>query len=267
MEKAEVTILLPSFNTAELTKLCLRSLRKYTDCGRVKVLVVDNGSRDASVEYLRGLDWITFCERPAVEGETGVEQHARSLDLLLEQVDTPYVLSIHTDTIVRRADWLDFLLNKIKSNPNIAGVGSWKLSNWSPVKRTIKKVEDLIRFHIIFPLTGRKLDPETKFQYLRSHCALYRTDLLKEKTKGFFDGVTAGKSLHKMLTASGYQMIFIDEHELVRYINHFDHATVILNPEIFKGRKSSKPKARKRLGEALNVPEFDAILADAELDR
>ncbi len=266
-DNAEVTILLPSFNTAELTKLCLRSLRKHTDCGRIKVLVVDNGSRDNSVEYLRSLDWIDFCERAPVPGESGASQHSSSLDMLMERVTTPYVLSIHTDTIVRSDDWLDFLLSKIKDDPQVAGVGSWKLSNWSPFKRAVKRIEDFIRFNIIFPLTGRKYDKEANFQYLRSHCALYRTELVKSLTNGFRDGMVAGKSIHKKLIEAGYRMIFIEEHELIKYLNHFDHATMILNPDMFKGRRSRKPKERKRLGEALKVPEFDAILADDSLDR
>ncbi len=267
MKNAEVTVMVPSFNTLELTKLCLRSLRKYSD-DRLRVMVVDNGSTDGSVEYLKSLDWILFVPNfmEPCDGMAAAEQHARSLDLLLEKISTPLCLSIHTDTIVRNADWLDFLLDKMNGSPEIAGVGSWKLSNWSFCKRCIKKAEDFIRFNILFPLTGRKFDPDSQYRYLRSHCAMYRTDLLKSRTRGFFDGAVAGKSIHKMLTAAGYRMVFIEEHEMLKYINHFDHATMILNPDIFAG-KTSKKRARKKLGKALNVPEFDIILADDSLDK
>ena len=46
-----LTILLPNYKTPELTRLCLRSLRKYPDCSRIKVIAVDNASGDESVEY------------------------------------------------------------------------------------------------------------------------------------------------------------------------------------------------------------------------
>ena len=126
MQKPEVSIVIPNYKTPELTRLCLRSLRRHTDLERVRVIVVDNDSRDASLDYLRKVEWIELLER-TTDGESGPEMHARALDLALEKVDTPFLLVIHTDTIVVNDLWLDFLLNRINSDPNIAGVGSWKL--------------------------------------------------------------------------------------------------------------------------------------------
>ena len=60
-----LTILLPNYKTPELTRLCLRSLRKYTDCSRIKVIAVDNASGDESLDYLRSLSWIRLIERTA----------------------------------------------------------------------------------------------------------------------------------------------------------------------------------------------------------
>ena len=50
---AEVTIIIPNYKTPELTRLCLRSIRKFTDRSKIKVLAVDNDSADESLEYLR----------------------------------------------------------------------------------------------------------------------------------------------------------------------------------------------------------------------
>ena len=52
MSNAEVSIIIPNYKTPFLTKLCLRSLRKYTDCSKIKVIAIDNKSDDESVEYL-----------------------------------------------------------------------------------------------------------------------------------------------------------------------------------------------------------------------
>ena len=113
MQKPEVTIIIPNYRTVDLTKLCLRSLRRHTNLERVRVIVVDNDSQDASTEYLRSVEWIRLIERPPVPGETGPEMHARALDLALAEVDTPYFMVIHTDTIVINDLWLDFLINRI----------------------------------------------------------------------------------------------------------------------------------------------------------
>jgi GT2 family glycosyltransferase len=106
----EVTILIPNYRTLDITKLCLRLIRKHTDPARIEVVVIDNDSRDASTEYLRSLSWTRLIERQT-DGDTSPgNSHARALDQALADVTTPYVLSIHTDIMVRCDGWLDFLL-------------------------------------------------------------------------------------------------------------------------------------------------------------
>jgi len=46
MTQAKVTILIPNYKTRDLTKLCLRLIRKHTDCRQIKVIVIDNDSAD-----------------------------------------------------------------------------------------------------------------------------------------------------------------------------------------------------------------------------
>ena len=125
VSEKKVSIIVPNFRTLLMTELCLNNLRHYTDLNRAEVIVVDNDSQDESVEYLRHLDWITLLERKT-EGESGPLMHSRALDLALSEVDSEYVLVMHTDTIVKRPDWLDFLLGKIEAEEGIAAVGSWK---------------------------------------------------------------------------------------------------------------------------------------------
>ena len=183
--------------------------------------------------------------------------HARALDLGLQQVDTPYVLSIHTDTIIRSDRWLDYLLGRLEAEERIAGVGSWKLEIQSPLKRRGKELETWVR---------RPPESERDGRYLRSHCALYRTELIRKYTDGFFDGDTAGRSLHRKLVEQGYRMIFLEPAELMRYLCHLNHATMVLNPAI-AGKKTGTPAARRRIRRALDALDYRAILADDSLDR
>ena len=254
----DCTIIIPNYKTPELTKLCLRSLRKHTDLSKARVVVVDNDSADASLEYLRGLTWITLVERKTA-GESGPEMHARALDEALKLVDTPFFLVMHTDTIVGSDKWLDYLLGAFKGNPKLAGVGSWKLEKCSKLKYYGQRLEDLVRRIFL----RRRHAPEER--YLRSHCAMYRTDLVRGCTKGFFDGETAGRSLHRMLVAAGYEMRFLESFELGAYIRHLNHATMILNPS-GEGR-TSKASSRRKLADKMDDAAFTAILADDTLDR
>ncbi|MFN8644897.1 MAG: glycosyltransferase, partial [Candidatus Binatia bacterium] len=52
-----VTLLIPHFQTLDAIRLCLRAIRRYTE-PPPRVLVLDNGSADGSIDYLRRLAWI-----------------------------------------------------------------------------------------------------------------------------------------------------------------------------------------------------------------
>ena len=256
-----VSIILPNYRTPDLTRLCLRSLRKYTPHDAIRVIAVDNASGDESLEYLRSLDWIQLIERtPAdIAGLEPAIMHTTAMDLAMKEVDTPFVLSFHTDTIVYSPDWLDFLLGRIKRDEKIAGVGSWKLEYIPPAKRFGKKLE--VVENRVKQLLGLK-KPEVRF--LRSHCALYRTDLLRQYTHGFSEGKSAGKSVHKYLTDAGYTMEFIPPEILLKYMEHLNHATMILNP-VVGSRRTSAPKARQALES--RMARYRDILADDSLDK
>lgn len=258
MSLPELSVLIINFRTPDLTRLCLRSLNRHTAPGRIKVIVVDNDSGDESLNYLRGLDWIELIERPSVPGERPADAHANALDLALSHADTPYVLSIHTDTVITDSGWLDYLLARIEPDAAIAGVGSWKLEIQPWWKRAGKAAEDFFK-----RLSGRGKNEK---RYLRSHCALYRTDLVRRYGHGFNDGGTAGCSLHYALVDAGYRMIFLPPGELGRYLRHFNHATMILNAAI-SGRKTGRESSRRRLQAELDAIGCREILADAELDQ
>lgn len=269
-KKAEVTILLPNFRTPEITRLCLRMLRKNTDPDRIHVIVIDNdsGEGDESLNYLRSLKWIELIERPAIPGESPGAAHAAALDMALEKVSTPYVMSIHTDTFVLRSDWLNFLLDKIAGDENIAGVGSWKLEVKPRYKLWLKKVEYVLQ-RLIYPLIGKEIITEGKgrhFHYLRSHLALYRTGLLQKYQLSFGAGEeTAGKMLHKALVDHGFQMKFVPSEILIRYVVHLNHATMILNPELGSREKTVK-KGVRRIHAMLKDMKAEEILQDDSLD-
>ena len=51
MNKTSIIIL--SYNTYEITKGCIESIRKFTPAGSYEIIVVDNASEDASVAWLK----------------------------------------------------------------------------------------------------------------------------------------------------------------------------------------------------------------------
>lgn len=264
-----VSILIPNYKTLALTKLCLRLIRKHTDFHKAKVIVVDNDSQDASLDYLRTLSWIELIERKAVLGESPTESHARALDLALNQVTTSYVLSIHTDTLVNHPNWLEYLLSHIEKDPSVAGVGSWKLelkSSWRQLLKTMEHTTQLFYYQLIGKSTHGLEGVGENYYYLRSHCAMYRTRLLKKLNLHFADGNrVAGKYMHKQLVDAGHKMIFLPSRALIRYIEHINHATVILNPYL-STRQKSVDKGMRRIERCLERMNAEALLQDTSLD-
>lgn len=269
MNQPLVTVIVPNYKTRELTTLCLRLLRKYTPADKVQVIVVDNDSRDDSLAYLKTLKWITLMERPAVPGEAPAEAHARALDLALATVTTPYVLSIHTDTLVKHPKWLAFLLNEIERDPSIAGVGSWKLEAkpwWRRVMKQIERQCQLAYYKVANKKKHALEGVDGNYYYLRSHCALYRMDALKKLNLHFDDEEkVAGKGMHKQLVEAGYQMVFLPSEILVPYVEHINHATTLLNPSL-SAHQHKVNKGLKRMEKSLAAMQAKVILADAGLD-
>jgi len=254
MPFTKVTLLIPNYRTYALTKLCLDLLQKYTPTGSYHAIVIDNNSRDESTEYLRTVPWIELIERRGVRGETPPQSHARALDLGLSRVTTPYVLSIHTDTLVKNSQWLPYLLSQIEKDENIAGVGSWKLESKPLYKRALKAVER--RLQIVYYSLIHKKDHAIEgvgknYFYLRSHCALYRTALLKKHHLKFdAQNEPAGKILHRKLVDEGYGMVFLPSKTLGKYLDHVNNATMILNPEL-----GARPKTVRR-----GIKRIEAVL-------
>lgn len=265
----QVTILVPNYKTPEVTKICMRLLRKHTDFSRVHVIAIDNDSADASLHYLRSLDWIELIERKAEADDTPPLSHSRALDLALSRVTTPYVLSIHTDTFVKRSDWLDVLLAPFSESDAIAGVGSWKLESKTWWQRSGRKLEELWK-KLQYRLTGRKTFADIRFDsslhYLRSHCAIYRTDIIRQLNTSFSDEREgAGSVMHRKMLAAGYRTVFLPSEYLGQYIDHLNHATTVLNPELGSAESSIR-KGQRKIRAKLRGIDANRLLADLSLD-
>ncbi|HSV26635.1 MAG TPA: glycosyltransferase, partial [Sedimentisphaerales bacterium] len=182
LEKGKATICVVNYKTLDLTRLCLRSIRKYTDYP-CEVLVIDNGSGDASLDYLRSLGWITLIERSSKDDPSGGHSHAAALDIGLAQCRTEYFVSMHSDTLVMCHGWLSELISRFNNDQRIACVGSGKLElepAWRTWLKSITDYRSLQRRLLKTP------DPIGKHRYYnRTICCLYRTDVLRTEGLSF----------------------------------------------------------------------------------
>ena len=247
----------------------MRLLRKNTDFDNVEVIAIDNNSADESLAYLKSLKWITLIERQTDPTESAPLSHSRALDLGLSTVTTPFVISIHTDTFIKDPNWLNCLLDPFQKNPSLAGVGSWKLESKTYLQELGIRFEQMWKYYLFRYFNYKRYNKERldlSARYLRSHCAIYKTEVIRSLYTSFSDGEsTAGKVMHQKMVAAGYGMTFLDSAHLGRYIDHLNHATMVLNPEL--GSKSSSIKeGRKRIKSKLRGIDATAILANDALD-
>lgn len=261
-----VSICLVNYKTAELTRLCLRSIRKRTHNIPYEVIVVDNDSGDASLEYLRSLRWIRLIERPGQVTKSGSWAHGTGLDLGLAAARGEFFLALHSDVFIRRDGWLDWLLGRIEARPNIACAGSGKLDLRPRWLEFLRNATDFKRWWRRATIDDpRKLD-----FYVRAICAVYRRELLLREKLGFAmdvdQGMTCGKRLYFELLDRGFATDVVRDFEMARYVHHLAHATMVLNPE-FKVRSKTDRKCRKKMAAILASPEIQEIQDDDRLDQ
>ncbi|HUB77067.1 MAG TPA: glycosyltransferase [Solirubrobacteraceae bacterium] len=120
-----VSVVIPNWNGARWLPGCLRALAAQT-LVPAQVIVVDNGSRDGSLEYLRA-------EHPEVEllalgANTGF---AGAANRGIERAAQPFVALLNTD-VEPAADWLQRMAGALASDPAAASVACKMLSLAEP---------------------------------------------------------------------------------------------------------------------------------------
>lgn len=265
--KGKATICIVNYKTLDFTRLCLRSIRKFTTYP-YEVVVVDNNSQDQSLEYLKGLNWIRLLQRDTKDDPSGGYSHAAALELGLSQCDTEFFVSMHSDAFVQKDRWLGDLISYFDNDERVACVGSGKIELTPKWRLLLKKTTDLRTFK-------RKLlkepDPMGKHRYYnRTICCLYRTAVLKSEKLSFLmdreKGLTAGKKLYFELVDRGYETIELPQSVIGRYIVHLAHATQVANIDEFTLRKKTIRKCNRLVGKVMSSQIVQSVTSDSCLD-
>jgi glycosyltransferase involved in cell wall biosynthesis len=256
----------------DLMRLCLRALRRYTEAPAYEVIVVDNGSTDESLEWLRSLDWITLVERGDSTPANWIRAMNTALDIGLNRARGPYYLILHSDTIVKRPGWLRRMVDAIEIAPKVASAGSGKLERRSALEQLLRDATDTKRFRLWLRRSLRR-DPEARQLAReacpRDYCALYRTAILRKHGLSFVGkgGYSAGETVYYDLKSLGYETSLIPVPEMMQNMDHIAHATGAVVPERKLNRAHTFRKTRRRLTRLYRRRDVDALLADDALER
>lgn len=115
--KVDVSVIIVNYNVKHFAEQCLHSVKTATGELSIEVFLVDNGSTDGSVEYLKN-------RFPSVEIIVNDENlgFGRANNLALSRAKGRYLLILNPDTILGE-DTIKQLVNYLDANPRAGAVG------------------------------------------------------------------------------------------------------------------------------------------------
>lgn len=243
--KPMFSIALVNYKTCELTRTCLELLQTHLADRDVPVWVVDNNSADESTAYLRSVPWINLIERVQPVGEPGHMAHGRALDLILERVDSDYILLIHTDTFIFDEAVFGLMLDQCLADPQLAAVGCVEQLDRGMLRTVWRFSSRYCKHHYRHALRSlglsARLPKPWREQHLKSFCTLWNSKAMKEHGLHFcMDDRVPGYTLQDRMVQLGYGIAEIPARRLFKYLDHIQSGTVAACGGYAKGHRRTR---------------------------
>ncbi|WP_166241174.1 glycosyltransferase [Paenibacillus turpanensis] len=115
---AGVSLIILTWNGLKYTQRCLDTVKSFTNFKNLEIIVLDNGSTDGTVEYLRSLDYIKVITNDINEGF--VKGNNKALSAIKDGND---VIFLNNDILIKQPDWVERLQETAYANPKNGIVG------------------------------------------------------------------------------------------------------------------------------------------------
>lgn len=122
MSSLQISVIMPVWNRWDLTSACLESLRRFTPGNFMEVIVVDNGSDDATSTALKPLGQRLFGNNFRLLRQESNLGFAAACNIGAHAASAPMLFFLNNDTILS-ANWLAPLLTAMRQTPNLGAVG------------------------------------------------------------------------------------------------------------------------------------------------
>ncbi len=269
-QKPRISICIPHWQVNPLISICLRSIRKHSKNYDTEIIVVDDGSKDDSIEYHRSLKWIRLVERPDMQElpNNWPLNVYTAYDSELEVATGEYYMTMHSDVFVKRDDWLDPFLARMAEDDKVAGVGAWKLRLENPLYVFQKRVFGTAIKLVKNALGKKKHIAWRQGHFPRDYCAMYRRAPIIEHNLTFRPIFNAGANLAiaKQLWNAGYQTRMMPVRELAEKIVHVGHATAVVAAERRLNHERAHIKAERRVAALFSEDWVKNLQNDVSLD-
>lgn len=167
-QTGRVSIIILAWNQLHYTKICIGSIKASTERSMYDLIVVDQGSKDKTIEYLESVldgPGDKIIRNIKNEGFAGANNQG------LQLAEAEYVLMLNNDCNILKTDWLDLMLNAARDNKDVGLFGSV----------CMKAAPDYRNRTLLHIGAGRESD---KWSYLEGWCLFGKRDLFL-KLNGF----------------------------------------------------------------------------------
>lgn len=222
----KVSIVILSCDLLEYTKVCIESIRRTTPESVREIIVVDNGSKDGSVEWLREQTDIFLIENKTNMGfpggcNQGIRASSKGSDIFL----------LNNDTLLPENALFWLRMGLYDSEENGAAGSVSNCAGGQVVVSGIDNVPDMLRF-------GEQINVPMRYPYesrvflvgfalLLRRSVLDQTGLLDER---FFPGNNEDVDLGLRILKAGYKNILCKN----SFILHFGSKTFDKNVECYQ---------------------------------
>ena len=237
-----VSIIILSFNTLKFTRRTIESIISSTKFP-YEIIVVDNASRDGSVEYLKFISKkyknIKVLYNKVNNGFSAGNNQA------VKYANGDYIMILNSDVLVFDG-WLSSLVETLNSHKKVGAVGtlSNSISGRQQIKTTYKNEDEYIKFAKVLNKKNKgKILPRRR---LAGFAILLKKDLYK-KISGFDEDYEIGNfeddDFSLKIAKEGYALM-VDESVLIHHYgsqsfksNNLDYnLTMQINQKIFKSK-------------------------------
>lgn len=217
------SIIILSYNTLDLLQMCIESIRGFTAPDTYEIIVIDNASKDGSVEWLRKQNDI----RCIYNNENlGFPKGCNQGMAIAEGTE---ILLLNSDVIVTPR-WLEQLKRALCSDEKVGAVGcvTSKCSNLQQIEVPYDKknvnVDELIEFAEKF----NHSNPEKWLPHFKlvGFCMMFRTSLYKEiggLDEVFSPGNYEDDDYSIRIRLAGYKILLCAD----TFIHHFGSGSFI----------------------------------------
>lgn len=263
-----ISVCIPHWQVKSLITICLRSIRRHSKNYDIEVIIVDNGSKDDSLDYLRGLKWIRLIERPEETHTNWPHNVFTAWDRGIREATGEYFITMHSDVFLKTDDWLDSFLREMAAGEDVGGVGAWKLNLESPLYAWQKRVLGFAAAWINVQLGRKKRAEWQQVRYPRDYCAMYRRDVVLKHGLTFcpIDHRGGGYSIAKQLWDAGYQTRMIPIRELYKKMVHVAHGTAAVVAEKPLHHRRSQNKVEQKVRALFAEQWVRSLQSDPSLD-